>query len=123
VPPHVTFLIFVPALFCWFSVGDTDCCRVLDECDEMLNMGFVDDVETILGAASKNADGSVSAAAGPGRNASGETLQTLLFSATMPVWVKDITRRFLVQDHQLVDLVGDDKLKVRRSLFGGGVLG
>ena len=24
--------------------------RVLDECDEMLNMGFVDDVEKILGA-------------------------------------------------------------------------
>lgn len=102
-----------------FFAGDTiHSCRVLDECDEMLNMGFVDDVETILGAASKNADGSVSAAAGPGRNASGETLQTLLFSATMPVWVKDITRRFLVQDHQLVDLVGDDKLKVRRSLLG-----
>lgn len=40
--------------------------RVLDECDEMLNMGFVDDVETILNAASKNADGSASAAAGPG---------------------------------------------------------
>ncbi len=24
--------------------------RVLDECDEMLNMGFVEDVEKILGA-------------------------------------------------------------------------
>lgn len=88
------------------------CCRVLDECDEMLNMGFVDDVELILGAASKNADGSASAAAGPGTNASGEKLQTLLFSATMPSWVKDITRRFLMKEHKIVDLVGDDKLKV-----------
>jgi superfamily II DNA/RNA helicase len=82
----------------------------------MLNMGFVDDVETILGAASKNADGSASAAAGPGTNASGEKLQTLLFSATMPSWVKDITRRFLMKEHKIVDLVGDDKLKVSGSV-------
>jgi ATP-dependent RNA helicase DDX21 len=92
---------------------------VLDECDEMLNMGFVDDVETILNAASKSADGSTAAAAGPGTNASGEALQTLLFSATMPVWVKDITRRFLVPGHKLVDLVGDDKLKVGKGAFLG----
>jgi ATP-dependent RNA helicase DDX21 len=85
----------------------------------MLNMGFVDDVETILGAASKNADGSTSAAAGPGMNASGEQLQTLLFSATMPSWVKDITRRFLIKDHQIVDLVGDDKLKVSGRVTQG----
>jgi ATP-dependent RNA helicase DDX21 len=88
----------------------------------MLNMGFVDDVETILGAASKNADGSASAAAGPGVNASGEKLQTLLFSATMPSWVKDITRRFLVKEHKIVDLVGDDKLKVGTSTTNNEVL-
>lgn len=86
----------------------------------MLNMGFVDDVETILNAANKSADGSTAAAAGPGTNASGEALQTLLFSATMPVWVKDITRRFLVPGHKLVDLVGDDKLKVGLLSFGWG---
>jgi hypothetical protein len=35
------------------KVGCCCCCchfRVLDECDEMLNMGFVDDVEKILNA-------------------------------------------------------------------------
>jgi superfamily II DNA/RNA helicase len=52
------------------------------------------------------------AGAQPGLNASGSKLQTLLFSATMPSWVKDITRRFLSPGHKLVDLVGDDKLKV-----------
>lgn len=87
--------------------------RVLDECDEMLNMGFVDDVEKILNAANNSKDGS---AAEPGTNVSGGKLQTLLFSATMPAWVKDITRRFLTKSHKLVDLVGDDKLKVRSSL-------
>ena len=44
------------------------CCRfrVLDECDEMLNMGFVEDVEKIL-----TAGGDIKT-------------QTLLFSATLP---------------------------------------
>ena len=46
--------------------------RVLDEADEMLNMGFVDDVETIL-------------------KVSGD-IQTLLFSATLPPWVKDMAQ-------------------------------
>jgi ATP-dependent RNA helicase DDX21 len=68
--------------------------RVLDECDEMLNMGFVDDVELIL-----NAGGA-------------ENIQTLLFSATLPSWVKDIQKRFLKKDFKLVDLVGNEKQKV-----------
>lgn len=61
----------------------------------MLNMGFVDDVEMIL-----NAGGS------------SENMQTLLFSATLPPWVKDITRRFLRKEQRLVDLVGSQKMKV-----------
>lgn len=72
--------------------------RVLDECDEMLNMGFVDDVEMIL-----NAGGS------------SENMQTLLFSATLPPWVKDITRRFLRKEQRLVDLVGSQKMKVQHA--------
>ena len=73
---------------------------MLDECDEMLNMGFVDDVEMIL-----NAGGSF------------ENMQTLLFSATLPPWVKDITRRFLRKEQRLVDLVGSQKMKVQQALF------
>ncbi|KAK9835314.1 hypothetical protein WJX81_001245 [Elliptochloris bilobata] len=73
--------------------------RVLDECDEMLNMGFVDDVEKIL-----NHGG---AAAG---------VQTLLFSATLPSWVRDITKRFLQPGFKTVDLVGTDKMKASASV-------
>ena len=52
---------------------------VLDEADEMLNMGFADDVETILdGIGSKNK----------------EKTQVLLFSATTPDWVKKIGDRY-----------------------------
>jgi len=48
---------------------------VLDEADEMLNMGFVEDIETIL-------------------SETPETRQTILFSATMPASVLAITRKF-----------------------------
>lgn len=49
---------------------------VLDEADEMLRMGFIDDVELILSHAPENK-------------------QTALFSATMPPPIKKITQRYL----------------------------
>ncbi|WP_395344968.1 DEAD/DEAH box helicase [Ningiella sp. W23] len=49
---------------------------VLDEADEMLRMGFIDDVELILSHAP-------------------EQRQTALFSATMPAPIKKITQRYL----------------------------
>ena len=52
---------------------------VLDEADEMLNMGFADDVEVILDGVGSNND---------------EKTQCLLFSATTPSWVKEIGRRY-----------------------------
>lgn len=48
---------------------------VLDEADEMLNMGFIDDIETIL------------------RSIPAER-QTLLFSATMPKPIMELTKRY-----------------------------
>ena len=50
-------------------------CVVLDEADEMLNMGFREDIETILSKI-------------PGEK------QTVLFSATMPKPILEITKRF-----------------------------
>ena len=49
---------------------------VLDEADEMLRMGFIDDVETIL-------------------KETPESRQTVLFSATMPSAIKRITQKYL----------------------------
>lgn len=49
---------------------------VLDEADEMLNMGFIDDIETIL------------------KEVPAER-QTLLFSATMPDPIRRIGERFM----------------------------
>ncbi len=49
---------------------------VLDEADEMLRMGFIDDVETIL-------------------KETPDSRQTVLFSATMPSAIKRITQKYL----------------------------
>ncbi|WP_164094690.1 DEAD/DEAH box helicase, partial [Serratia marcescens] len=49
---------------------------VLDEADEMLRMGFIEDVENILSKI-------------PAEH------QTALFSATMPEAIRRITRRFM----------------------------
>ena len=53
----------------------------------MLSMGFSDDVETILESVPTER-------------------QTMLFSATMPGWVKTITKKHL-KNPALVDLVGE----------------
>ncbi|KAI9117734.1 hypothetical protein K1719_011149 [Acacia pycnantha] len=73
--------------------------RVLDEADEMLRMGFVEDVELILG---KVEDVS--------------KVQTLLFSATLPGWVKSISMKFLKSDKKTADLVGNEKMKASTNV-------
>ncbi|KAJ9520152.1 hypothetical protein QJQ45_030075 [Haematococcus lacustris] len=67
--------------------------RVLDEVDRMMAMGFIDDVELILKAGAEQK----------------ANIQTLLFSATMPSWIKSLCQRFLKPNYVLVDLVGDDR--------------
>ncbi|MBO4750090.1 MAG: DEAD/DEAH box helicase [Lachnospiraceae bacterium] len=56
---------------------------VLDEADEMLNMGFREDMEVILGAIEGDH-------------------QTALFSATMPKPILDITKKFQKEDTQTI---------------------
>jgi len=55
---------------------------VLDEADEMLDMGFADDIETIL-------------------DQTPDTLQTALFSATMPARILKIAERHLQKPRRL----------------------
>ena len=52
---------------------------VLDEADEMLNMGFIEDMEEIMKSIP-------------------EERQTLLFSATMPAQIKKLTKKYLKSD-------------------------
>src|SRR5208337_4261236 len=55
---------------------------VLDEADEMLNMGFIEDIETIL-------------------NKTPEARQTLLFSATMPQPIMVIARKYMKEPEKI----------------------
>ncbi len=62
---------------------------VLDEADEMLNMGFVEDIEQII-------------------QSSNEERQTLLFSATMPPAIKKIAKKYMKQDTKHISIVKNE---------------
>lgn len=72
---------FILSMYCRFAI--------LDEADRMLSIGFDEDVERIL------------------ENSPPER-QTLLFSATMPTWVKRLTKKYQ-RSPVTVDLVGDEE--------------
>ena len=69
---------------------------VLDEADQMLAVGFEEDVERIMQEVP-------------------EERQTFLFSATMPGWVKRVTQKYLTEAVS-VDLVGDSQQRVADTI-------
>jgi len=74
---------------------------ILDEADQMLKFGFKEDVERILNAIKEK---------GP------KYVQKLLFSATLPRWVKDIANNFLTRDHKTIDLAQNLANKTSRTV-------
>jgi len=79
-----------------------DRCRfvILDEADEMLNMGFEEDVESILSNLNK----------------AEITVQTLLFSATIPEWINTLIEKYLREERRLVDLVSNQVQQSSRDV-------
>lgn len=73
---------------------------VLDEADEMLNMGFIDDLEEIVKSLK------------PER-------QTLLFSATMPPQIKNLAKRYMKEDtkHVAIQKTSLTVSKIEQSYF------
>ncbi|KAG2719663.1 hypothetical protein I3760_02G000400 [Carya illinoinensis] len=69
---------------------------VLDEADRMLAVGFEEDVEVILEKLPR-------------------ARQSMLFSATMPGWIKKLTRKYL-NDPLTIDLVGDQDEKLAEGI-------
>ncbi len=65
---------------------------ILDEADKMFDMGFRDDIEFILSGCPKER-------------------QTLLFSATMSLEIRSLTKKFLAHDAEFIN-VSEDKLAV-----------
>ncbi|KFK39521.1 hypothetical protein AALP_AA3G255300 [Arabis alpina] len=65
---------------------------VLDEADQMLQVGFAEDVEVILQKLP-------------------EKRQSMMFSATMPSWIKSLTKKYL-NNPLTIDLVGDSDQKL-----------
>ncbi|PNT62343.1 hypothetical protein BRADI_4g02000v3 [Brachypodium distachyon] len=69
---------------------------VLDEADQMLSVGFDEAVEEILQSV-------------PVKR------QTLMFSATMPTWIRKLTQKYL-KNPATVDLVGEDDQKLAEGI-------
>ncbi|RWR88719.1 DEAD-box ATP-dependent RNA helicase 53-like protein [Cinnamomum micranthum f. kanehirae] len=69
---------------------------VLDEADQMLAVGFEEDVEMILEKLPKKR-------------------QSMMFSATMPSWIRKLTQKYL-KEPLTIDLVGDSDQKLAEGI-------
>ncbi|XP_067092026.1 nucleolar RNA helicase 2 [Osmerus mordax] len=75
---------------------------VLDEVDQMLDMGFAEQVEEILSVSYKKD--------------SEDNPQTLLFSATCPPWVYEVAKRYMRGQYEHVDLIGKKTQKAATTV-------
>eukprot|EP00471_Norrisiella_sphaerica_P001053 CAMPEP_0184482684 /NCGR_PEP_ID=MMETSP0113_2-20130426/4249_1 /TAXON_ID=91329 /ORGANISM="Norrisiella sphaerica, Strain BC52" /LENGTH=804 /DNA_ID=CAMNT_0026862559 /DNA_START=320 /DNA_END=2734 /DNA_ORIENTATION=+ len=75
---------------------------IMDEADRMLDIGFADDIERILQEIS--------------RQSSGQKVQTLLFSATVPKWIKGVAKKYMQPNYEFVDLIGDDSRQTAEGI-------
>ena len=74
---------------------------VLDEADQMLNMGFKEDIEKIMdGIKAKNQS----------------KLQICLFSATIPDWIKEASRMYMDEDYEYINLAENLTNKTPRNV-------
>ncbi|XP_020886695.1 DEAD-box ATP-dependent RNA helicase 53 [Arabidopsis lyrata subsp. lyrata] len=75
---------------------------VLDEADQMLQVGFAEDVEIILEKLP-------------------EKRQSMMFSATMPSWIRSLTKKYL-NNPLTIDLVGDSDQKLADGITTYSIL-
>ena len=73
----------------------------LDEADEMLKQGFQEDIERIFDYIEKHTP---------------RKTQNLLFSATIPSWVVDLSRKYLSSDRKYVDLIKDSDIRTSKTV-------
>lgn len=82
-------------------VSSADQAIILDETDQMLDIGFQEIIDKIINFIVKGLSSS-------------KKLQFLLFSATLPRWVREIADRFLSTETKTIDLIknSDNKTSV-----------
>jgi len=71
---------------------------VLDEADEMLNMGFLEDIETVFKETNKNK-------------------QVLMLSATMPTAIKNLTKKYMKEDSKHVVVKSESRTSKNVSQY------
>lgn len=82
-------------------------CFILDETDQMLDMGFQKDLDQILSVLKYHLK--------EANRKKGE-VQYLLFSATIPRWVDNISQKFMKRDKVKVDLVKNKEVKTSKTV-------
>lgn len=80
---------------------------ILDETDQMLNIGFQEDIEKILKKVKDALEQS---------QRRFEEIQCLLFSATIPSWVQNISSRFMKPNVVFIDMIKRSEVKTSKTV-------
>ncbi|KAJ3101833.1 Nucleolar RNA helicase 2, partial [Phlyctochytrium planicorne] len=80
----------------------------MDEADQMLDIGFAEAMEKILQEIKSQKQASSTPT---------PSLQTLLFSATLPSWITGVLSKYMRADRETIDLIGQQKLKTSENVM------
>ncbi|CAG8516808.1 3033_t:CDS:2 [Funneliformis mosseae] len=83
----------------------------LDEADQMLDIGFAEAMETVLQHVKSHKE----------EQGKGVDYQTLLFSATVPDWVRTTVKKYLKSDYANVDLIGNVDARTNENICHYGI--
>ncbi|CAG8670562.1 2780_t:CDS:2, partial [Ambispora leptoticha] len=78
----------------------------LDEADQMLDIGFAEAMEKVLQHVKEHKE----------KKGKGVDYQTMLFSATVPDWVKETVKKYLKEDYVNIDLIGKMDNKTNENI-------
>ena len=88
------------------NMGDIET-LIIDETDVMLQFGFQQDIEQIINTTREHIESA-------GRDS--RSLQFMLFSATLPSWVSEISSRFMKEDKLFVDMIKNGEVQTSKTV-------
>nr|CAG8584693.1 5525_t:CDS:2 [Entrophospora candida]CAG8604785.1 9442_t:CDS:2 [Entrophospora candida] len=86
----------------------------LDEADQMLDIGFAESIETVLQLVKKQKQEKKSNEVNNDND--DDDYQTLLFSATIPDWVKQTVKKYLKKDYENINLIKESDSKTNENI-------